>query len=139
MKKHFLVFCSCAVLMMACSYGQDVDPIKVIDLIPKTLSGETGQDSEPFLSIAKSNPAKMLVSAFTMNPDPSDESTTPIFVTTNGGETWSLNSIVPSAKMTADITHAIVGDGQHAYAGILSHPDVAWEDPLVYKELDVVD
>jgi hypothetical protein len=80
----------------------------------------------------------MLVSAFTLNPDPSDDKSAPIFLSIDGGKTWSIRAIVPSARVTADITHAIARDGQRAYAGILSHPDGASMQPLVYKELSVL-
>src|SRR5438874_2077889 len=42
--------------------------IKVVDLIPASLSGESNQDSEPFLAIQKDNPQVMVASAFTPNP-----------------------------------------------------------------------
>ena len=39
--------------------------IKVVDLIPASLSGETNQDSEPFLAVQAVNPQIMVASAFT--------------------------------------------------------------------------
>src|SRR5229473_7953299 len=42
--------------------------VKVVDLIPSSLSGETNQDSEPFLAIQTANPQVMVASAFTPNP-----------------------------------------------------------------------
>src|SRR5258708_13238930 len=42
--------------------------IKVVDLIPASLSGETNQDSEPFLAVQAVNPEIMFASAFTPNP-----------------------------------------------------------------------
>src|SRR6267154_1300907 len=41
---------------------------KVINLIPASLSGETNQDSEPFLAVQSANPQLMVASAFTPNP-----------------------------------------------------------------------
>src|SRR6266478_6289112 len=37
-------------------------------LIPASLSGETNQDSEPFLAVQAVNPQIMVASAFTPNP-----------------------------------------------------------------------
>src|SRR6202007_3207933 len=42
--------------------------VKVVDLVPASLSGETNQDSEPFLAIQTDNPQVMVASAFTPNP-----------------------------------------------------------------------
>src|SRR5947209_19703184 len=42
-----------------------IPSIKVVDLIPASLSGETNQDSEPFLAIQTANPQVMVASAFT--------------------------------------------------------------------------
>src|SRR5437016_11072967 len=43
--------------------------VKLVDLIPASLSGETNQDSEPFLAVQAANPQVMVASAFTPNPD----------------------------------------------------------------------
>jgi len=50
--------------------------IKLVDLIPASLSGETNQDSEPFLAIQTANPQVMVASAFT--PNPVSSSATPL-------------------------------------------------------------
>src|SRR6266581_7469074 len=42
--------------------------VKLVDLIPASLSGEANQDSEPFLAIQTANPQVMVASAFTPNP-----------------------------------------------------------------------
>src|SRR5256886_2980166 len=57
--------------------GQSPDPpsIKVVDLIPASLSGASNQDSEPFLAIQNQNPQVMVASAFTPNPFRSEEHT----------------------------------------------------------------
>jgi hypothetical protein len=82
--------------------------IRVVDLIASSQSGETNQDSEPFLAIDPSDPSgqRMAASAFTPNPDGPTATTAPIFVTADGGATWSLLSIVPSQASTSDITLA---------------------------------
>src|SRR2546430_6404121 len=39
--------------------------VRVVDLIPLSLSGETWQDAEPFLALYASNPKLLAASAFT--------------------------------------------------------------------------
>lgn len=86
--------------------------IKVVDLIPASLSGESNQDSEPFLAIQTANPQVMVASAFTPNPF-SSTGNAPVFVTQDGGNTWVLNAITPVPRMTCDITHAMAIGEQH--------------------------
>ena len=68
--------------------------ILVVNMIPQALSGETNQDSEPNLAVNHANPLQIAGSAFT--PDPMGGENAPIFVSNDGGNTWLLNSIVPS-------------------------------------------
>src|SRR3989475_1221155 len=96
---------------------------RVVDLIPVSLSGETWQDAEPFLALYASNPRLMAASAFTPNPGGSARATAPIFVSDDGGDSWTLRNTVPSQAMTADITHAVGGNPPMLYAGILKVPD----------------
>jgi hypothetical protein len=94
--------------------GQSPAPpsIKVIDLIPASLSGENNQDSEPFLAIQNANPLVMVASAFTPNPF-SSTGNAPVYVSQDGGKTWALNAITPVQRMTCDITHAMATGENH--------------------------
>jgi len=96
---------------------------QVVDIIPRRLSGETWQDAEPFLSLYASNPDFLAASAFTPNPGGSASGTAPIFVSSDGGATWSLRNTIPSETMTADITHAVGRSPRELYAGIMRQPD----------------
>src|ERR1700722_19056285 len=69
-------------------------PVKVVDLIPASLSGGANQDSEPFLAIQTANPQGMVASAFTPNPV-STQGNAPVYVSQDGGNTWVLNAITP--------------------------------------------
>src|SRR5256885_10318316 len=80
--------------------------VKLVDVIPASLSGETNQDSEPFLAVQTANPQVMVASAFTPNPV-SSSSNAPIYVSEDGGNSWILNAITPVPRMTCDITHAM--------------------------------
>src|SRR2546426_994272 len=96
--------------------------VRVVDLIPRSLSGETWQDAEPFLALYASNPKLMAASAFTPNPGGSESATAPIFVSDDGGDSWTLRNTLPSQSMTADITHAVGGTAPVLYAGVMKGP-----------------
>ena len=96
--------------------------ISLVNIIPRSLSGEANQDSEPFLAVSPGDAKFMVATAFTPNPAGPASGKAPIFVTKNGGRTWSLNAVVPSAGTTADITHASARD-RNLYTGILRQPD----------------
>jgi len=93
----------------------------VVNMIPAVFSGETNQDSEPNLAVDPADPRRIVGSAFT--PDPLGGANAPVFVSTDGGRTWTLNLIVPStaAAATGDITVAFGYDGR-LYSGILRRP-----------------
>jgi hypothetical protein len=113
----WLCFAAFAVLLMigyAMAQGQPpaAPAIKVVDLIPASLSGETNQDSEPFLAIQTANPQVMVASAFTPNPF-SNTGNAPVYVSQDGGNSWVLNAITPVRRMTCDITHAMAAGENH--------------------------
>lgn len=93
----------------------------LINMIPKALSAETNQDSEPHLTVNPANPRQIVGTAFT--PDPSLGPNAPIFVSLDGGNTWVLNSIVPSQAgstvPTGDITTSFNGNASKLYGSIL--------------------
>ena len=100
-------------------------PLVVVNMIPNDRSGEQNQDSEPNITVDPLNPQRIAGSAFTpnlaMNPN------APIYVSTNGGTTWTLASIVPSQDATVgtgDITLKLASTGT-LYAGILRRPSAS--------------
>jgi hypothetical protein len=92
--------------------------VRVVNIIPESLSGESNQDSEPSLAVNPANPLQMAASAFT----PALSGNAPIFVSVDGGNTWLLNAIVPSDRMTADITVSFAGKSTTLYAGTIPQP-----------------
>src|SRR5256885_10642330 len=100
-----------AALCVACAQPDQQAPpgklagVRVVDLIPLSLSGETWQDAEPFLALYASNPQLMAASAFTPNPGRSPSATAPFFPPDDGGDSWTLRNTPPNPSMTAPITH----------------------------------
>ena len=92
----------------------------VVNMIPIALSGESNQDSEPMIAVNLENPLQIAGSAFT--PDPANGPNAPIYVSTDGGNTWVLNTIVPSNPATGDICMRFGTQGGRLYIGILQQP-----------------
>jgi hypothetical protein len=92
----------------------------IVNMIPQSMSGETNQDSEPNLAVNPANPQDLVATAFT--PAPLGGSFAPVYVSTDGGSTWSLNTIVPGNGFagTDDITVAFGTSGGVLYAGTLN-------------------
>ena len=98
--------------------------IFVINMIPKSLSGEANQDSEPNLAVDPAKPLNIAATAYT--PDPLSGPLAPIYVSSDGGHSWALNLIVPGAGAavgfylpTNDISLHFGGTSNALYAGIL--------------------
>ena len=99
--------------------------LKVVNITPAALSGDRSQDAEPNLAVNPERPSEIVATAFT--PDPMGGPLAPIYVSTDGGQTWGLRSIVPGAAAgtgTGDISVGFASEGGALYAGILSgrHP-----------------
>src|SRR6266850_4833806 len=104
--------------------GKTANQVVVVNMIPRALSGESHQDSEPTLAVNPANPLQIAGSAFT--PDPGGGNLAPIFTSVDGGNTWTLKSIVPSSaadgSATSDITVAFSTKSNRLYAGIIRVP-----------------
>ena len=96
-------------------------PIRVVNVIPQNLSGETNFDSEPNIAVNPSNPQQIVLTAFT--PDTATPVTTgPYFFSTDGGVTWAQNSVIPGGTATfgtKDISVRFGGSSGVLYAGVL--------------------
>jgi len=119
------------------SSGSALLQVKVVNLIPASLSGETNQDSEPFLAIQPANPQIMVASAFTPNPI-STKGNAPVYVSQNGGNTWVLNAIAPVQRMTCDMTHAISAAENHP-RGDLHAGTLACASAITLEESETID
>src|SRR5947209_7647284 len=105
--------------------GPALPPVMVVNMIPSSLSGETNQDSEPNIAVNPQNPNQIVATAFT--PDPAGGNLAPVYLSNDGGQTWALNSVVPSViagqeAITGDISVAFSPKTNVLYAGILRFP-----------------
>jgi hypothetical protein len=92
--------------------------LRIVDMIPRSLSGEAGQDAEPNIAVNPQNPQQMVATAFIR--DPMNGPNAPVFVSQDQGVTWSIRSIVPGGPGTADISVGFGSTGGTLYAGILN-------------------
>ena len=92
---------------------------KIVNMMPNAQSNEKFFDSETNIAVNPANTSIIVGSAFTKNPTGSTN-TAPIYVSVDGGNTWSLNNIVPSGNgMTGDISLGFASSSGNLYAGIL--------------------
>lgn len=92
--------------------------LTIVNMIPKSLSRESQQDSEPNIAVNPEDPRQIVATAFT--PDPGSGDHAPVFVSSDGGRTWALRSIVPGGPATSDISVSFASKGGALYAGILN-------------------
>ena len=94
--------------------------MKVVNIIPHAMSGESHQDSGPNIAVNPSNTNEIVISALT--PDPNGGSNAPVYVSTDGGDTWSLKSIIPDngPTGTSGATLKYGHTSNELYAGILN-------------------
>ena len=94
--------------------------ITIVNMIPQSMSGETNQDSEPNLAVDPADTSRMVATAFT--PAPMGGANAPVYISTDHGATWALNTIVPGngSVGTDDISVAFPTAGGTLYAGTLN-------------------
>jgi hypothetical protein len=90
---------------------------RVVNMIPNSMSNETDRNSEPNITASFLDAARIAASAFT--PDPAGSGNAPIFLSTDGGDTWTLNVVLPGGNKTGDTTLRFAGPSNVLYAGIL--------------------
>ena len=107
-------------------------PVKVVNMIPNSLSNETTRDSEPNISATFVDPSRIAASVFT--PDPMGSGNAPIYVSTDGGDTWQHIGLEDSRHIAA-----IWVDPKNAdvlFAAALGHTFAPNEERGVFKSTD---
>ncbi len=103
--------------------------VLVVNMVPRSLSSEINQDSEPSITVNPAHPLEIVGTAFT--GDPMGGSLAPVYLSNDGGNTWRLNSVVPSragsALGTGDISLSFGTNGNRLYGGILRDPTFNFE------------
>ncbi len=106
--------------------------ISVVNMIPAGWSDEQNQDCEPGISVNPADLNEMAGTAFTFdNPAGSSALSpamsgawAPIFYSTDGGATWSLQNVLPSGAgailPTFDVTVRYSGNSGTLYSGLIS-------------------
>jgi hypothetical protein len=106
--------------------------LKVVNMIPNSWSDEENQDCEPNLSVNPANPDEIIGTAFTFD-NPAGTSAVspmmsgnwaPILSSVDGGDTWALQFVLPSAAgdqlPTWDVTCRYGGASGEVYSGLIS-------------------
>ena len=81
--------------------------IRVVNIIPRSVSNETNQDSEANLAV---HPTEMrrIAGTTSITPDPGGSAFAPIFLSHDEGRTWTLNALIPGSVQptfgTGDVT-----------------------------------
>ena len=103
--------------------------VRVVNMIPNSLSEETQRDSEPNIAVNPANPMQIAATAIT--PDPLNSGSGPIFVSTDGGETWTLNVVLPGGTVAGDRTIRFGGTSSVLYGAIIRHDTVTRDTNLL--------
>jgi Abnormal spindle-like microcephaly-assoc'd, ASPM-SPD-2-Hydin len=106
--------------------------LTIVNMIPNGWSDEQNQDCEPNLSVNPADPRQIIATAFTFD-NPAGTSAVspamsgnwaPIFSTVDGGHTWTLQFVLPSAAgdqlPTWDVTCRYGGSSGEVYSGLIS-------------------
>ena len=106
--------------------------LKIVNMIPNAWSDEENQDCEPNLSVNQVNPSEIIGTAFTFD-NPAGTSAispamtgnwAPFFSSVDGGDTWTLQFVLPSATgdqlPTWDVTSRYGGSSGEVYSGLIS-------------------
>jgi hypothetical protein len=106
--------------------------LKIVNMIPNDWSDDENQDCEPNLSVNPANPSQIIGTAFTYD-NPAGTSAVspamtgnwaPFFYSADGGNTWTLQFVLPSAAgdqyPTWDVTSRYGGTSGEVYSGLIS-------------------
>ncbi|MEP6621727.1 MAG: hypothetical protein ABJE47_20540 [bacterium] len=102
--------------------------IRVVNMIPRSLSHEHEENSEPSVTVNPVDPSFVVGTAYTIYTNNyCDKAHSPAFVSSDSGETWSLLCVLPTPSTlltqkrspALDMTVRFSGDGTALYAGFM--------------------
>lgn len=110
--------------------------VTVVNIIPSFMSNEQNDDSEPNLAVDPATPSRMAASAFFTNPTKPNKAS--IFLSGNGGLSWSVQPILPGSASVCptsfcDITLRFAGSSGKLYVSALTGKTVNMKDTIVYE------
>jgi hypothetical protein len=73
--------------------------VRLTNVIPNSMSGEIGRDSEPSIAVNPNNPQQISISTFTRDPGGSADA--PLFLSIDGGATWTLSTPIVTGAATS--------------------------------------
>jgi len=81
--------------------------VRVVNMIPRSVSNETNQDSEANLAVHPLEPRR-IAGTTSITPDPGGSTFAPIFLSHDRGQTWTMNPLIPGSSLptfgTGDVT-----------------------------------
>lgn len=97
--------------------------MKIVDIIPVTMSGEFRQDVGASIAVNPNNTSEIVIT--TLTADPNGGPNAPVFVSSDGGNTWSVKSIVPGNGPTGTngMTVKYGQTSNELYAAVLNWSD----------------
>ena len=90
--------------------------VTVVDIIPESLSGESNMNCEPNLTVNPSGPSQIAASA--RLPEPMGRKISPVFVSADGGATWTCRFTIP-IETSPDVTLRFGGLSNTLYVAAL--------------------
>jgi Putative Ig domain len=92
---------------------RDRQTVMLVNMVPRGMSGETGQDSEPFLAVHP-NGKLMVGVAYTQF----ERGIMPHYLSTDGGWTWRLRKLIPFNAEYSSQTYAFSGEGNKLFGAV---------------------
>jgi hypothetical protein len=119
--------------------GLDLTPydetkVLLVNMIPKELSDDTGQDSEPFLAVHPDGQL-MVGAAYTFTRDAASPKASPIYLSTDGGLTWTREHKIPATKVYNQ-SYCFSGSDRKLYGVIAGGSDKDWGNISVLETDD---
>ena len=121
MKRYAIVPLILVVATMNAPHG-GAQTIRVVNMIPQGLSGESRQNAEPNVTANPLDPNVLVASATLLDKSYCDSNHAPLLTSIDAGESWQIACALPFSGLSLpmDMTVRFSGDGLALYAGLLA-------------------